>query len=705
MAMLAFGEAVVSSGRGCAAPIPTPPTSGRAARRADALPKDARRTDPRDATADAVAPTVGTDALLRAAVEEAARLLDADGAMVYLVDQETGNLRFAHDAGHQEPPQSRVGPRRRPRHPGPGCSAGRSPSVPWSSPTTTPTTPRSRTPRPRTGSSPTSASARWSWRPLRARRRGLWRARHVQPAAGGLRSGADRPRPLARRPRRRGDRQHAPDRRPRPVPRPAGRAGRGRAQPARDQRPHLGRLGPVRRPAACRRRGGPAARAPTAPASISSTRDPACSRWAYASGALKPDDIGLAGRSGRDAGPGRVRSGGRHRSARSGPATTSTTIGSRTGWAPTRYVDSAGIRVGHGRAAHRRGRRVRRPDDLHQRAATPGTSRTPTCSARSPPRRPSPSPVPGSSTSSTGRARASPVGPRRSRPCARSPPGSRPCATRPTSSRRSSSWPVGWSAARAPSSTCSTRGPATCAGRSTTGCRGCSPTRSGASCGSRSGRARPGSPSPRTASSSPATTWPACSRRRRSRPSSTSGPGFHSMIAAPITGDDGPLGVIEVYAIERDAFEASDADLVRALASQAAIAITNARLIRELAESRSDLARTADAERTLREIAARVSAMRDEREILQAVAEAAQRLLRADGAMLDLIGLPELSGAWSHKDDQAGPRRPHPARGHRGRDGRRGVRSGHRQPGRRDDRRLPRRRALRPHRGARRLRP
>ena len=37
--------------------------------------------------------------LLVAAVDEAARLLDADGAMVYLVDPATGHLRFAHDAG------------------------------------------------------------------------------------------------------------------------------------------------------------------------------------------------------------------------------------------------------------------------------------------------------------------------------------------------------------------------------------------------------------------------------------------------------------------------------------------------------------------------------------------------------------------------------------------------------------------------------
>ena len=40
-----------------------------------------------------------TNDLLRAAVEETARLLEADGAMVYLVDETTGNLRFAHDAG------------------------------------------------------------------------------------------------------------------------------------------------------------------------------------------------------------------------------------------------------------------------------------------------------------------------------------------------------------------------------------------------------------------------------------------------------------------------------------------------------------------------------------------------------------------------------------------------------------------------------
>ena len=44
--------------------------------------------------------------------------------------------------------------------------------------------------------------------------------------------------------------------------------------------------------------------------------------------------------------------------------------------------------------------------------------------------------------------------------------------------------------------------------------------------------------------------------------------GFLSMIAAPITGEGGPLGVIEVYAVRADAFDESDSDLIRALAGQ-----------------------------------------------------------------------------------------------------------------------------------------
>jgi PAS domain S-box-containing protein len=46
--------------------------------------------------------------LLQAAVTEVARLLDADGAMVYLVDEASGELRFAHDAGITDPEAQRL---------------------------------------------------------------------------------------------------------------------------------------------------------------------------------------------------------------------------------------------------------------------------------------------------------------------------------------------------------------------------------------------------------------------------------------------------------------------------------------------------------------------------------------------------------------------------------------------------------------------
>ena len=112
--------------------------------------------------------------------------------------------------------------------------------------------------------------------------------------------------------------------------------------------------------------------------------------------------------------------------------------------------------------------------------------------------------------------------------------------------------------------------------------------------------------------------------------------GFRSMIAAPITGEHGPLGVIEVYAVVADAFDGEDAALIRALAGQAAIAITNARLIDELERSREENAQRADAERTLREIAVRVSSILDPDTVLTRIVAESARLLGSDGARIDL---------------------------------------------------------------------
>ena len=131
--------------------------------------------------------------------------------------------------------------------------------------------------------------------------------------------------------------------------------------------------------------------------------------------------------------------------------------------------------------------------------------------------------------------------------------------------------------------------------------------------------------------------------------------GFRSMITAPISGETGPLGVIEVYSVRPNAFDDADARLIRALASQSAIAITNARLITELAASKAELARTAEAERTLREIAARVSSILDPDEVLGRIVEEAARLLESDGSRIDLWdeGSETLKWAYSAGDAMA----------------------------------------------------
>ena len=85
---------------------------------------------------------------------------------------------------------------------------------------------------------------------------------------------------------------------------------------------------------------------------------------------------------------------------------------------------------------------------------------------------------------------------------------------------------------------------------------------------------------------------------------------------------------------EPNAFDELDAAVLGGLAEQAAIAITNARLIDELERSRRALARRAETERSLRDITARIAALRDPDEVLERVVEEATRLLETDGAHL-----------------------------------------------------------------------
>src|SRR5436309_240259 len=110
--------------------------------------------------------------------------------------------------------------------------------------------------------------------------------------------------------------------------------------------------------------------------------------------------------------------------------------------------------------------------------------------------------------------------------------------------------------------------------------------------------------------------------------------GYRSMIVAPVSGESGALGALAVYSQRPNAFDDDDAGVIRSLAAQAAIAITNARLIEELDRSRREVERRAEAEHSLRDIAARITSLRDPDELLARVVEESRRLLRSDGAHL-----------------------------------------------------------------------
>ena len=113
------------------------------------------------------------------------------------------------------------------------------------------------------------------------------------------------------------------------------------------------------------------------------------------------------------------------------------------------------------------------------------------------------------------------------------------------------------------------------------------------------------------------------------------GAGIRAVISTPLTGEQGPLGVLSVVSRQPGAYTEADMEVMAALAAHASIAMTNAHLMSELARSRGDIQRRAEAERALRVIAARITVLREPDDVLQHVVDESVRLLRADGAMID----------------------------------------------------------------------
>ncbi|MCU0505874.1 MAG: GAF domain-containing protein [Chloroflexi bacterium] len=113
--------------------------------------------------------------------------------------------------------------------------------------------------------------------------------------------------------------------------------------------------------------------------------------------------------------------------------------------------------------------------------------------------------------------------------------------------------------------------------------------------------------------------------------------GVRSVLSTPLVSDAGPLGALSVVSRRRDAFGAEDGEVLAALATQAAIAIANSRLVEQLARSREELAHRAEAERAIRQLASQILAAGDVGTVLKSTVDAAVRVLGADGALIDLV--------------------------------------------------------------------
>jgi PAS domain S-box-containing protein len=113
--------------------------------------------------------------------------------------------------------------------------------------------------------------------------------------------------------------------------------------------------------------------------------------------------------------------------------------------------------------------------------------------------------------------------------------------------------------------------------------------------------------------------------------------GIRSAAAAPIARAGRVLGAVTVLSRRADAFGELAGLALAELSSEAAISILNAGLIEELAASREAVARNADREHALREIAADLTAIERPDDLLQRVVDEARRLLAGKHAQLDLV--------------------------------------------------------------------
>jgi PAS domain S-box-containing protein len=131
--------------------------------------------------------------------------------------------------------------------------------------------------------------------------------------------------------------------------------------------------------------------------------------------------------------------------------------------------------------------------------------------------------------------------------------------------------------------------------------------------------------------------------------------GVRSAICATIGATDEILGVLTVFTSEPDAFGPADGEVIAVLADQAAIALSDARLIAALHASQRALAEQAAVDRALREINAEISAFRDPQQILHRIAREAAAMLGSGSAYINVLNDPDGTAGWTwYSPDETG---------------------------------------------------
>ena len=113
--------------------------------------------------------------------------------------------------------------------------------------------------------------------------------------------------------------------------------------------------------------------------------------------------------------------------------------------------------------------------------------------------------------------------------------------------------------------------------------------------------------------------------------------GIRAVVAAPLLGEDGPVGAIGVFAETPGAFDADAGELLGLLADQAAIVLANASLNAEADVTAEKLAHQVEAQRTLGEIAASITSLRDPSAVLSRAVAETKRLLDAEHVVIHQV--------------------------------------------------------------------